>query len=174
MSKIEIKSILGKVIFEYECENNSIRKTVEKALCENISLRSADLSSANLSSANLSSANLRSADLRSANLRSADLRSANLSSADLSSADLRSANLSSANLSSAKNKENAFLPLFCRWSFSILGNKIKIGCKTKNIEEWDSFFASNEIYSTPRNTEDFKQIQAIYLACKAYLTHLKN
>ena len=29
-----------------------------------------------------------------------------------------------------------------------------------------------EEYSTARNTEDFKQIEAVYFAYKAYLTHL--
>jgi hypothetical protein len=154
MSKIQIKSVFGKVIFEYECKNNTIKKTVEKAVFDKISLGSADLRSANLSSANL---------------RSADLRSA-----DLSSADLCSANLSSANLRLAKNKETAFIPLFCKWLFSIVGDKIQIGCEKRTIEEWDKFFLSKEVLSTQRNTEDFKQIQAIYLACKAYLTHLKN
>ena len=199
MSKIQIKSIFGKLIFEYECENNTIKKTVEKAVYKKISLSSANLRSADLSSADLSSANLRlanlsladlsSADLSSADLRSADLslanlslanlslanlRSADLSSADLSSANLRLANLRSADLSSAENKESAFIPLFCKWYFSILGNKIQIGCEKRTIEEWDKFFESKEVLSTQRNTEDFKQIEAIYLACKAYLTHLKK
>ncbi len=157
-------------------------------------LRSADLSSANLSSADLYSANLRSADLRSANLRSANLRSAylysaNLRSADLSSANLRSAdlysaNLSSANLSSAnlrsadlrsvKNKEEAYLPIYCKWSHSIKGNKIRIGCKGKTIQEWDDFFKSDKVYSTERDTDDFKQIQAVYESYKAYLNFLNK
>ncbi len=152
-------------------------------------LRSANLSSANLRSANLCSADLRSADLRSAklslanlssaNLRSADLSSANLRSADLSSANLRSADLSSANLRSAdlslvKNKEGAYLPTYCRWSHSINGNKIQIGCKTKTIKEWDVFFASDKVYETERNTDDFKQIQAVYESYKAYLNFLNK
>jgi hypothetical protein len=199
MSKIQIKSIYGKLIFEYECENNTIRKTVEKAVFEKISLRLADLHSADLHSANLHLADLRSADLRladlrSANLCSADLRSANLCSADLHSAnlrladlhsadlhsanlhsaDLRSADLRLADLHSAKNKERAFIPLFCKWSFSIFGDKIQIGCEKRTIEEWDKFFESKEVLSTQRNTEYFKQIEAIYLACKAYLTHLNK
>ena len=65
--KIEIKSVLGNVLFTHECINNTIAKTVEEAV----------KSSANLSSANLSYANLRSANLRFANLRSADLSFAN-------------------------------------------------------------------------------------------------
>jgi Pentapeptide repeats (8 copies) len=97
-------------------------------------------------------------------LYSADLRSANLSSANLDSADLRS----------VKNKETAYLPIFCKWSHSIKGDKIQIGCKEKTIEEWDLFFASTKIYSTKRNTDDFKQIEATFLAYKAYLTYLSK
>ena len=129
MTKIEIKSIFGKVLFIYEAENATIKDAVEKAVKEKVSLIYANL---------------------------------------------RFANLSSADLSSAKNKETAYLPLFCKWSFTVLGNKIQIGCKEKTIEEWDLFFASNKIYSTERGTEYFKQIEAVYLACKAYLTHLSN
>jgi hypothetical protein len=77
-------------------------------------------------------------------------------------------------LYSAKNKDTAYLPIFCKWTHSIKGNEIKIGCKSKTIEDWDSFFASNEVYSTERNTEDFKQIQAVYEAYKAYLTFLNK
>jgi hypothetical protein len=208
-TKIEIKSIFGKVLFTYENENATIKDAVEKAVKEKVSLnyadlssadlslanlysadlrsanlslanlRSADLSLANLYSADLSSANLRSANLSLANLRSANLRSANLSLADLRSADLYSANLYSANLRSANlysadNKETAYIPIHCKWSFTIVGNKIQIGCKDKTIEEWDLFFNSEEEYSTKRNTEEFKQIQACYEACKAYLTFLNK
>jgi len=65
--KIEIKHwVTGAVLFEYECENNTIAKTVEEAVKND----------ANLGSANLGYADLRYADLGSANLRSANLRSA--------------------------------------------------------------------------------------------------
>jgi hypothetical protein len=77
-------------------------------------------------------------------------------------------------LRSAKNKDTSYLPIFCKWDHSIKGNKIQIGCKEKTIEQWDSFFESDEIYSTERNTEDFKQIQAVYEAYKAYLTFLNK
>ena len=204
MVKIEIKSIFGKVLFTYEKENATIKDAVEQAVKEKVSLNYANLESANLESANLYSANLRSANLDSANLRSANLRSANLDSANLRSANLRSANLDSANLESANlrsanldsanlysanlysanlysanlrsalNKETAYLPIFCKWSFSIAGEKIQIGCKTKTIEEWDLFFASNEVYSTERNTDDFKQIQAVYNGLKSYLLTLQQ
>ncbi len=103
---IQIKSVLGAILFEYESKDNTIAKTMEKAISSSADLSSADLRSADLSSADLSYADLRSADLRYANLSYANLSYANLSyadlrSADLSSADLRSADLSYANLSSA-------------------------------------------------------------------------
>ena len=192
--KIKIKSILGKLLFEWESEGNTVKETVEKAIRESADLSSADLSSADLSSADLSSANLRSAnlryadlrsadlssadlssaDLRSADLRSADLRSADLRSANLRSADLSSADLRSADLSSAENKELACIPMFCKWSVSLFGEKIKIGCKEKSIEDWDVFFSGTQEFETKRGTGQFKQIEAVYLGYKAYLLHLNK
>ena len=100
-TKIEIKSIYGSVLFSYESENNTIKKTVLQAIKSSADLSSADLSYADLSYANLSSANLSYANLSYANLSYANLSSANLSYANLRSADLSSANLSYANLSYA-------------------------------------------------------------------------
>lgn len=56
--KIEIKSIWGSVIFEYEKENNTFSETVKEYIKKELSYGK--------SSADLSYANLRSADLRSA------------------------------------------------------------------------------------------------------------
>ena len=139
MIKIEIKSVFGKVLFSYEKENNTLKKTVLEAIINN---------------ANLSNANLSGADLSNANLSNADLRYANLSG--------------------AKNKESAYLPVFCKWHHCLIGYKIKIGCKEKTIKEWDSFFASEEEYETKRNTDEFKQIEAVYNAYKAYLQTLNK
>jgi hypothetical protein len=100
--KIQIKHYFtGSVLFEYECEDNTISKTVQEAVSKRADLSGADLSGAYLSGANLSGANLRSADLSGANLRSADLSGAYLRSANLRSADLSGANLSGADLSGA-------------------------------------------------------------------------
>ena len=159
MTKIQIKSIFGDVIFEYECENNTIKKTIEKAIKEKKSLSYSNLRGSNLSYSNLSGSDLRGSDLRGSNLRGSDL-----SYSDLSGSDLRG----------SKNKKNAYLPIFCKWSHSILGDKIQIGCKIKTIQEWDCFFESEGIYSTERKTQEFKQIQAVFLAYKSYLTHLKS
>ena len=152
--KIEIKSVSGKVLFELEKENNTIKETLEQAIKENANLRSANLYNANLYNANLRSANLRGANLRSANLRSA--------------------NLYNANLRGAKNKETAILPIFCKWSYGIKGDLIIIGCKQKTIEEWDIWFNSNEEYSTSRGSDEFKQIEAIYNALKSYYLTLNK
>jgi uncharacterized protein YjbI with pentapeptide repeats len=99
--KVQILSVYGDVLFEYERDNNTIKDTLIQAIKQGADLRSADLRSAYLSDANLYGADLRSADLRSADLRSADLRSAYLSDANLYGADLRSAYLYGADLRSA-------------------------------------------------------------------------
>ena len=192
--KIQIKSIFGNVLFEYSCIDNTIKKTVEKAVKENADLRNADLRNADLRNADLRNANLENADLRNADLRNADLYNANLENADLRNADLRNADLYNANLGNAdlrnanlenadlrnadlgntKNKDASCLPIYCKWSFSIKGNLIKIGCKEKTIKEWDGFFNSGEVYDTPRDSEEFKRIQAVYEGLKAYMQFLEK
>ena len=152
--KIEIKSVSGKVLFELEKENNTIKETLEQAVKENANLYDANLEYANLNNANLNNANLRNANLRNANLEYANLRNANLYN--------------------AKNKENAILPIFCKWSYGIKGDLIIIGCKQKTIEEWDIWFNSNDEHSTSRGTEEFKQIEAIYNALKYYYLTLNK
>jgi hypothetical protein len=196
MNKIIIRNRFDdSVIFEHECENNTIKLTVEKAIKESADLYGADLYGANLRSANLYGANLRSAnlygadlyganlyganlesaDLYGANLYGANLYGANLRSANLYGADLYGANLYGANLESADNKELAYLPIYCKWSHSIKGDKIQIGCKEKTIEEWVNFFEqSTETYSTERDTQDFKQIKAVFYSYKAYLEILNS
>ena len=64
--KIQIKSIFGNVLFEYEKEDNTIKATAEKAVEEGAYLRGADLSGAVLRCADLSGADLRGAYLRGA------------------------------------------------------------------------------------------------------------
>lgn len=66
---IEIKSIYGNVLYKHTCEDNSVKKAVEEAVKNDVSL----------SDANLYNANLRGAYLRYADLRGADLRGANIS-----------------------------------------------------------------------------------------------
>ena len=87
---IQIKSrFTAAVLFEHDCENNSVRITLELAIKSGADLRGADLSRADLSGANLRGANLSGADLRGANLSGANLSCAYLSDADLSGAYLK-------------------------------------------------------------------------------------
>ena len=138
--KIQIKSVFGKVLFEYEKEGNTVNDTVEEAVKISANLRCADLRCADLSNANLRCANLRGADLRcadlsNANLSNADLRCANLRGADLRCADLSNANLSNANLSNANLRGADNIPLipfscpsdgaFIGWK-KVKGNLIKL------------------------------------------------
>jgi hypothetical protein len=88
---IQIKTIYGKLLFEFEKEDNSIKET----LIEGIK------TGANLRGAYLRGADLRGADLRGADLRGADLTGADLTDADLTGADLRDAYLQDANLQDA-------------------------------------------------------------------------
>lgn len=85
------------IIFSYECENNTFRKTVEEAVRRKISLAFADLSGTNLSGIDL-----RNANLSCAKLRHTILCNTNLSGADLEFTDLRYSILSDANLLGAK------------------------------------------------------------------------
>ena len=50
-TKIQINSIFGKLLYEYEADNNYVKKTAEKAVSERANLRFADLGFANLLSA---------------------------------------------------------------------------------------------------------------------------
>jgi uncharacterized protein YjbI with pentapeptide repeats len=106
MSKLKIainNRWTGSILFEYETENNSIKKTVEewirKQLSEGASF--ANLTDANLTFANLTDANLTRANLTRANLTRANLTDANLTDANLTFANLTDANLTRANLTRA-------------------------------------------------------------------------
>ena len=101
METIEIKDVIGVVLFSHTAENNSITLTVEEAVKKNVKLNRANLANANLANANLRGANLRGANLRGANLKGAELAGANLSDADLREANFSMANLYRTNLDDA-------------------------------------------------------------------------
>ena len=62
-AKIEIKSIFGNVLFEFEKERNSIKDTLIEAVKRGANLVNADLRGADLGGANLRGANLGGANL---------------------------------------------------------------------------------------------------------------
>ena len=121
--KIEIKSILGSVLFEYDVENNSIRKTLFEAVKQGADLRGADL---------------RGADLQGADLRGADLQSADLQGADLQGADLRGYKI---------QKAQVFTGLYKYLTIPFVteeGEKrICLGCCNRSLQEWESDFWNN-------------------------------
>ena len=100
--KIDIKNrFTGKILFEYENFNNTVRDTVIEAVKSGANLRGANLRGADLGGANLRGADLGGANLGGADLGGADLGGANLRGADLGGANLRGANLGGANLRGA-------------------------------------------------------------------------
>jgi len=131
--KIEIKSIFGGVLFEFD--GDSLKDAVVNAVKEKI-----NLSGANLSGANLSGANLYGADLSGANLSGANLSGANLYGADLSGANLYGADLRGANLG-GDIKIN-LIPLTIStpvYKIIIFDNHMKIGCEFHQLAEWWGF-----------------------------------
>ena len=106
MIKIQIKSVFGDVLFEYEKENNTIKDTLIEAVKRGAYLRGAYL---------------RGADLRDAYLRGAYLGGAYLGDADLGGADLRGADLGGADLGGAK--EIPYIPMACPSDGAFIGWK---------------------------------------------------
>ena len=100
-TKIEIKSVLGSVLFSYEKEDNTIKDTLEEAIKSGANLGDANLRGAYLRGAYLGGANLVGADLVGANLGDAYLVGANLGDAYLGGAYLGDAYLVGANLDGA-------------------------------------------------------------------------
>ena len=95
--KIEIKNRwTGSIIFSWECEKNTISKTVKEYIRQEVEVN--NKYRANLTDANLTRANLTRADLTDADLTDADLTDANLTDADLTRANLTRANLTRADL----------------------------------------------------------------------------
>ena len=126
MMKIQIKSIWGSILFEYEKEGNTIKETLLEAVkkgayLRGAYLRGADLRGAYLRGAYLRGAYLSGADLSGADLSGADLRGADLSGAYLSGADLSDAYLRGAYLSDAK--EIPFVPFACPSDGAFIGWK---------------------------------------------------
>ena len=151
--KIEIKSIFGAVLFEYDVENNSIRKALveavsKKAYLQGADLRGADLRGADLRGADLQGADLQGAYLRGADLQGADLRGADLQGEDLRGADLRGADLQGADLQGHKIKSaQVFTGLYKYVTIPFIteeGEKrICLGCYNRSLKEWEADFWNN-------------------------------
>ena len=64
--------------------------------------------------------------------------------------------------------------MYCKWSHGMTDGLVHIGCEKRSVEEWEDFFASDDVIQTQRNTDEFKQIHAIFNAYKAYLETFKH
>lgn len=98
---IRIIDIEGNVIFKYWRINNTIKKTLEKAVKKGVSLAKANLVDADLKGANLEGAELIGAHLTSANLYKANLKNAGLVGVSFCFANLEGANFEGAKLHGA-------------------------------------------------------------------------
>ena len=159
-TKIEIKSVKGRVLFEYTTEGNTLAKTVERAIHDEISLHGAYLQGVCLGGANLWKADLEDADLSYANLQKVNLYGANLSKANLSYVNLTDTNLWDANLQGANLREANL------WGTDLRG---------ANLQEANlclaHMFGAN-LYEADLNNADFKYAN-LYNVNLPY-THLDN
>ena len=158
--KIEIKHrYTDEIIFSHECENNSIKITLElavknkanldgaylegaslyRAYLEGASLYRANLRGANLYKASLYGANLEKANMYRANMYGANLDGANLDGANIDGAYLERANLKGATYGAATLKNGLFQMLGKYWPVFIFDAHIKIGCKLYSTNEWEAF-----------------------------------
>ena len=112
--KIQIKSVFGDVLFEYEKENNTVKDTLEEAVRQKVLLDGASLNGANLDGASLNWANLYRANLNGASLNGANLYGANLYWANLDGAD-----------------NVPYIPMACPSDGAFIGWKKIYGCLIK-------------------------------------------
>ena len=129
----------GSVLFSHDCEENSLKITLEMAIKASANLRYANLRYADLSYANLRCANLSYANLSYADLSYANLSYANLSYANLSSANLSYANLSSANLLGEKLTKSPLQFYGLVWDVLVTDGFLTIGCQRHTHEDWANF-----------------------------------
>jgi len=176
------------ILCEGEAENFKEFVQINKGNLKDANLKFTNLEDANIKGAYLEGAYLGRANLKGANLEDTNLEGANLDCANLSNANLSNANLEGANLKDTNLKgaylQDSIIPIYSKRNISIRLpnpsiekqdiNKIKviIGCKTKTITEWDEWFASDKEFETKRGTFEFKQIQAMYKAYRAYIIEL--
>ena len=143
-TKIEIKTWWGILLFDYSCTDNSIKKTLEKAVEKDAYLQGAYLQGADLQGAYLQGAYLQGADLQGAYLQGADLqgaylRGAYLQDAYLQGADLQGAYLRGADLQGAYLQGADNIPFFCKDGLSILAQqKNKLIAYKFLDEDWKS------------------------------------
>jgi len=157
-TKIEIKTVYGSLLFEFEKENNTVKDTVIEAVKTGADLRGADLAGAYLRGADLTGADLTGADLRGADLRGADLAGAYLTGAD-------------SNLVIIK-KAVVFTGLYKYVVIPFVTEEdekyVKMGCFTRKLTEWESDFWNNNNEFPNDNSEKSKLRMFAFNTAKAW------
>ena len=146
--KIEIKNRwTGKILFEYENENNTIIDTLIEAVKQG-------------------------ADLRGANLQGADLRGADLRGAYLQGANLQGANLQGADLQDYKIKAAAvFTGLYTYIVIPYITEenemRIKMGCFDRSLSAWkENFWNNNKEFPNNGSLKSNQRLLAFEIAEK--------
>ena len=142
--KIEIKTLFGSVLFEYDCEENTILKTLIKAVEGKKDLTGADLTGANLRGADLGGAYLGGAYLTGANLTGAYLTGAYLRGADLTGAYLRGADLrENEKIQKAAVFSGLYNYIVIPYITETGEKRVKMGCHNRTLVEWETDFWNN-------------------------------
>jgi len=167
-TKIEIKTVYGNLLFEFEKENNTVKDTVIEAVKTGADLTGADLRGAYLIGADLTGADLRGADLTGADLTGAYLRGVDLAGADLTGADLTDAD---SNLLKIK-KAVVFTGLYKYVVIPFVTEEdekyVKMGCFTRKLTEWESDFWNNNNEFPNDNSEKSKLRMFAFNTAKAW------
>ena len=168
-TKIEIKSIFGKVLFELEKENNTIKETLEEAVKRGANLVDANLVGTNLAGANLVGAYLEGAYLEGANLVGANLEGAYLAGANLVGANLVDANLVGAYLVGAY-LEGAYLEGAYLAGANLVGANLEGG----NFGDWGKLQSISDILivgsigSRNEYTSIFHTDKGVFVQCGCF------
>ena len=153
--KIEIKNrFTGKIIFEFETENNTVKTTLLEAYLQRADLRGADLQGADLHGADLQGAYLRGADLQGAYLRGADLQGADLQGVKIKYAAVFTG-LYTYIVIPYITEENEY--------------RVKMGCHDRTIKEWDENFWNNNNEFPNDNSLKSNQRVLAYETAKKWL-----
>ena len=142
--------ITGNILFEYESEGNTKKKTLEEAVKREADLRGADL---------------RGADLREADLRGAYLQGACLQGADLREADLREACLQGEKIKTAAVFTGLYTYVVVPYITETGVKRIKMGCHNRTLKEWeDNFWNNNREFPNDNSLKSNLRLMALNTA----------
>ena len=141
--KIEIKNRwTGKILFEYENENNTIIDTLIEAVKQG-------------------------ADLRGANLQGADLRGADLQGANLQGANLQGADLQDYKIKAAAVFTGLYTYIVIPYITEENEMRIKMGCFDRSLSAWkENFWNNNKEFPNNGSLKSNQRLLAFEIAEK--------